>query len=205
MIINGRESHPPGSIADEIPRGLLIGKGACLERRPFTARSREPSPPRYSPGYFSKLFPLRNYAKLKTLKILCSSWTDIQSAEGQPYFIVSGYDLEELDRSVIIYIRQDPHYNYLSVRNLLTKDAIWQFQHIRSLPSRRMNMRRPSTPSSRWSPITSWRRRASATAIAPGRQQRYLFPLPPGGRSPGHFRPERQHRRYYLDELLQSP
>ncbi|HTI08878.1 MAG TPA: ATP-dependent helicase [Puia sp.] len=99
----------------------------------LVSSSTEPSDPIPSPGYFSNLFPLRNYAKLKTLKILCSSWTEIQQEEGQPYFIVSGYDLEELDRSVTIYIRQDPHYNYLSVRKLLTKDAIWQFQHIRSL------------------------------------------------------------------------
>lgn len=88
-----------------------------------------------SAGYFSRLFPHRNYAKLKTLKILCADWTEIQYTDGQPWFIVNGYDLEELDRPVTIHVRQDPHYNYMAVRNLLTEDAVWQFQHIRALPS----------------------------------------------------------------------
>jgi DNA replication ATP-dependent helicase Dna2 len=62
-------------------------------------------------GHFTRLYPKRNYAKLTELRLLCSSWTEMQSAEGKTWFVLHAYDLKDLEEEVKIYVRKEEHYD----------------------------------------------------------------------------------------------
>ncbi|HVW58581.1 MAG TPA: ATP-dependent helicase [Puia sp.] len=89
--------------------------------------------PGFREGHFTRLYPKRNYAKLTDLRLLCSSWTEMQHAEGKSWFILSAYDLKDLEEEVQIHIRKEEHYDYTGIRSWLKEEAILHVQHIRSL------------------------------------------------------------------------
>jgi len=84
-------------------------------------------------GHFTRLYPKRNYAKLTDLRLLCSSWTEMQVAEGKDFFILHAYDLKDLEESVEVHIRKEAHYDYTVIRSWLKEDALLHVQHVRSL------------------------------------------------------------------------
>src|SRR5882757_5982592 len=84
-------------------------------------------------GYFTRMYPKRNYAKLTDLKVLCSSWTPLQEKEGKVFFILTAYDLEDLGQQVKVHIRKEDYYDYTLARKWLKEDAVLQMQHLRSL------------------------------------------------------------------------
>ena len=85
----------------------------------------------FQEGYFTRLYPRRNYKKLTDLKLLCSSWTELQNDNGQLYFVLSAFDLEDLGELVKIIIRRDEYYNYTQIRTWLKENAILYIQNIR--------------------------------------------------------------------------
>lgn len=87
----------------------------------------------YQEGYFTRLYPKRNYTKLTDLKLLCSSWTELQNDNGKIYFILSAYDLEDLGELVKIVVRRDEYYNYTQIRAWLKENAILYVQNIRPI------------------------------------------------------------------------
>ncbi|HEY4207621.1 MAG TPA: AAA domain-containing protein, partial [Puia sp.] len=89
--------------------------------------------PGYQEGYFTRLYPKRNYAKLTDLKLLCSSWTELQNENGKVYFVLSGFDLEDLGELVKIIVRRDEYYNYTQILAWLKENAILYIQNIRSV------------------------------------------------------------------------
>jgi hypothetical protein len=88
---------------------------------------------RIQEGHFTRLYPKRNYYKLTELKLLCSSWTKIQHAEGKDFFPLHAYDIKDLKEEIQIYIQKEPHYDYTLVKRWLKKDAILHVQHVKSL------------------------------------------------------------------------
>jgi len=85
----------------------------------------------YREGYFTRLYPRRNYARLTDLKLLCYSWTEIAVHSGKSSFTLTAYDLEDLQGQVQIHVRAEDHYDYTAVRKLLKKDAVLHIQHLR--------------------------------------------------------------------------
>src|SRR6186713_3019727 len=85
----------------------------------------------YREGYFTRLYPRRNYARLTDLKLLCYSWTEIAVHSGKSSFTLTAYDLEDLQGQVQIHLRAEDHYDYTAVRKLLKKDAVLHIQHLR--------------------------------------------------------------------------
>ncbi|HET6253437.1 MAG TPA: ATP-dependent helicase [Puia sp.] len=84
-----------------------------------------------SSGYFSRLFPRRDYSALSSLKLLCSSWSAIQHSNGRNYFTLKGLDLLNLSGELEVCIWQDDRYDYTSIRSLLTSNMILGLYHIR--------------------------------------------------------------------------
>ena len=84
-----------------------------------------------STAYFTKLFPTRNYAALRDLKILCSTWTELSGENENSYFILRGYDLLNLQSEVGIYIKRHAKYDLTAVRGLLTENTVLQLQNLR--------------------------------------------------------------------------
>jgi hypothetical protein len=84
-------------------------------------------------GYFTNLYPKRNYHHLTDLKLLCSSWTELQNEGGKIFFVLSAYDMEDLSELVNITIRRDEYYNYTQIRGWLKENAILYIQHLRPI------------------------------------------------------------------------
>ena len=75
-------------------------------------------------GHFTRLYPKRNYARLTELRLLCSSWTEMQSAGDKDFFILHAYDLKDLEEAVEVHIRKEAHYDYTVIRSWLKEDAV---------------------------------------------------------------------------------
>ncbi|MBK9983871.1 MAG: PD-(D/E)XK nuclease family protein [Saprospiraceae bacterium] len=78
----------------------------------------------YIPDYFCSFFPNRNYSTLKDIKILCSSWSNIISTGNDAYFILNGYDLDNMEGSVEILMQNHEHSDYTYLHTLLSENVI---------------------------------------------------------------------------------
>jgi CRISPR/Cas system-associated exonuclease Cas4 (RecB family)/DNA polymerase III delta prime subunit len=92
-----------------------------------------PKDPAFREGHFTRLYPKRNYARLTDLRLLCSSWSELQQTAGKTQFILNAYDLKDLEEEVQIHIRKEEHYDYTHIRSWLKEDAILHVQHIRNI------------------------------------------------------------------------
>ncbi|MDO6433113.1 ATP-dependent helicase [Flavitalea sp. BT771] len=84
-------------------------------------------------GYFTRLYPKRNYAKLTELRLLCSSWTEMEDLGGKQGFVLHAYDLKDLEEAVQVRVRKEEHYDYTVIRSWLKEDAVLHVQHVRAL------------------------------------------------------------------------
>jgi DNA replication ATP-dependent helicase Dna2 len=84
----------------------------------------------YKEKYFYNLFPKRKYNAVKSLKVLCASWTEVIDNKGTASFTLYAYDLESLEEKVEILIQKHPYADFTNIRDLLTENAILQLQQV---------------------------------------------------------------------------
>lgn len=120
----------PGKIDEKV-----LEQGTLLLRRLVSISSgQKPTKDTdFREGYFTRLFPKRNYAKLTELRLICTSWTDMRQTAGRSHFILHAHDLNDLEEEVQIHLRKEEHYDYTAVRSWLKKDSILHVQHLHSL------------------------------------------------------------------------
>lgn len=80
----------------------------------------------YDEKHFSALYPRRNYSALKTIKVLCASWTELSGEPENVSFTLTAFDLENLEGQVDIVIRKHAYADFTTIRRLLTDNAILQ-------------------------------------------------------------------------------
>lgn len=83
-----------------------------------------------SPTYFTKLFPRRNYAALRDLKVLCADWTEVLGEKEDSWFVLRAYDLLHLHNEMEIHIKKHPKCDLTVVRQVLTENAVLQLQNL---------------------------------------------------------------------------
>ena len=72
-----------------LEQGLYLLKN-LLALSTGSAVAKEPG---FREGYFTRLYPKRDYARLTDLKLLCYTWTEITITDGKASFVLTAYDL----------------------------------------------------------------------------------------------------------------
>ena len=112
-----------------LEQGLLLLKN-LLALSTGNPAAKEPA---FREGYFTRLYPKRDYARLTDLKLLCYTWTDITLPDGKASLELKAFDLEDLREQLTIHIRQNEYYDHTVIRQWLKENAVLYIQHMRSL------------------------------------------------------------------------
>ena len=78
----------------------------------------------YIPDYFVRFLPRYKNDEYRDMKILVSSWSSIIGKEGSCFFILEGYNLDNMEGTVKIIFKQHPFTDFVYLHSLLSDETI---------------------------------------------------------------------------------
>ncbi|WEK33619.1 MAG: ATP-dependent helicase [Candidatus Pseudobacter hemicellulosilyticus] len=119
-----------GNAGKEADQPIVRQATALLEMLLQRMAGQTERPKNYQPHFFTKKHPQRNTAALRSIRLLCQSFSELQEQGPEPYFIIKGFDLDNLETEIELLVKRHQYVDFTYLRPLLLPNAVLVIHNI---------------------------------------------------------------------------